>query len=131
MIALLAMAGATELGDAVLANDARRVDRLLAAGADPNEDHPRTITWRTWMGFGKTKSRTAIEKPLSLALSAALRGDRRVFDRLLEAGADPRLPSDGKLPLQAAVADLGHPGLLAVVDGLLEHGAPVSHEGTS
>ncbi|HEX2198426.1 MAG TPA: ankyrin repeat domain-containing protein [Burkholderiales bacterium] len=47
----------------------------------------------------------------TLLHGAVLSNDRREIERLLAAGADPRIPNrEGRTPIQVAVL-LGHPGL--------------------
>ncbi len=95
---------------AVWQDDVALVDALLVAGADPNAHSERRKT-------------TA----LHLARSSS------VMQRLLEGGADPRVPDSKSIPLFGVLAApgrfRGEAERLACVELLVEHGSPVDSPG--
>jgi hypothetical protein len=93
----------------VEAGDRQEVERLLAAGADPNALIPSKNA------LGMAESKTSLGQ-------AAKRGNVEVVQMLLEAGADPDLAnSNGFRPLMAAASV----GRLAVLRLLLQVGAQI------
>ncbi len=86
------------LNAAVRNRDVALIDKILAAGADPNATTPKG------------------SHALMIAVSA---GDTDIATRLLQKGAYPNLPSDGDLPLMKAI-EADKPEMVAL---LLAHGA--------
>jgi ankyrin repeat protein len=106
-----------DLYKAIRGGDAARVSKLLAHGAKPNSSKCCFYD----ESEGGIKQLNERETPLAVAVEGH---DREVVRLLLEAGADPNLPSEfGRTPLIIAIQQRHQ----KMVPMLLAHGADPNH----
>jgi uncharacterized protein len=135
-LAMATSAGASELIDAVRANDRAAVRRLLAARANVNEpggDGSTALHWaahnddaeiaKLLVAAGADVRALTRNGALTPLMIAATNGGAEVVQVLLAAGADPQARSaDGATPLMTAAAS----GSVETVTVLLDRGADVN-----
>ena len=125
---------ASDIADAAMGNDAKRVEKLIAAKADVNAPQPDGSTALHWATYNDdvklakallhahANPNVAMENGMTPLLLACQAGDADLVKELLKAGADPNQTlANGETPLMMAART----GSVPVLAALLKKGVKV------